>query len=100
MLHFTRSLKKELSFYGFEQTTPHCQSQLKSVSLKSQDNSFQYDDENDVNRNQFQQKISQPFSGNDSRAASIENQIKQSYGIPPKTIADIPDDAMMNIDLF
>lgn len=34
------------------------------------------------------------------RAASIENQIKQSYGIPPKTIADIPDDAMMNIDLF
>ena len=40
MLHFTLSLKKELSFYGFEQTTPHCQSQLKSVSLKSQDNSF------------------------------------------------------------
>lgn len=34
------------------------------------------------------------------RAASIENQIKQSYGIPPKTIADIPDDAMMNVDLF
>ncbi|WP_195254009.1 MULTISPECIES: hypothetical protein [Hoylesella] len=48
----------------------------------------------------FSKKISQPFSGNDSRAASIENQIKQSYGIPPKTIADIPDDAMMNIDLF
>lgn len=34
------------------------------------------------------------------RATSIENQIKQSYGIPPKTIADIPDDAMMNVDLF
>ena len=34
------------------------------------------------------------------RAASIENQIKQSYGIPPKTIADIPDDAMMNVILL
>lgn len=34
------------------------------------------------------------------RAASIENQIKQSYGIPPNSIADIPDDAMMNVDLF
>ena len=41
---------------GLFPTTSHCQSQLKSVSLKSQDNSFQYDDENDVNRNQFQQK--------------------------------------------
>lgn len=39
-------------------------------------------------------------SSNRRSAASIENQIKQSYGIPPKTIADIPDDAMMNIDLF
>ena len=48
----------------------------------------------------FSKKISQPFSGNDSRAASIENQIKQSYGIPPKTIADIPDDAMMNVILL
>ena len=100
MLHFTRSLKKELSFYGFEQTTPHCQSQLKSVSLKSQDNSFSYDDENDVNRNQFQQKNKSTIFRERRRAASIENQIKQSYGIPPKTIADIPDDAMMNIDLF
>ena len=34
------------------------------------------------------------------RAESIERQIKQSYGIPPKTIADIPDDAIMNVDLF
>lgn len=34
------------------------------------------------------------------RAVSIENQIKQSYGIPPKTIADIPDDAMMNVILL
>ena len=34
------------------------------------------------------------------RAASIENQIKQSYGIPPNSIEDIPDDAMMNVDLF
>lgn len=34
------------------------------------------------------------------RAVSIENQIKQSYGIPPNSIADIPDDAMMNVDLF
>lgn len=34
------------------------------------------------------------------RAESIENQIKQSYGIPPNSIADIPDDAMMNVDLF
>ena len=34
------------------------------------------------------------------RAESIERQIKQSYGIPPKIIADIPDDAIMNVDLF
>lgn len=34
------------------------------------------------------------------RAASIESQIKQHYGIPPKTISDIPDNAMMNVNLF
>ncbi len=34
------------------------------------------------------------------RADSIENQVKTQYGIPPKTIDDVPDDAMMNINLF
>jgi len=33
------------------------------------------------------------------RAESIENQVKSQYGIPPKTINDIPDNAMMNVDL-
>jgi hypothetical protein len=34
------------------------------------------------------------------RAESIENQVKKQYGIPPKTIDDIPDTEMMNVDLF
>lgn len=34
------------------------------------------------------------------RAASIENQIKQAYGIPPKTINDIPATDMMNVKLL
>lgn len=34
------------------------------------------------------------------REDSIENQIQQSYGIQPNSIEDIPDDAMMNVDLF
>ena len=35
-----------------------------------------------------------------NRGKSIENQIKTDYGIPPKSIDDIPDTVMMNIDLF
>ncbi|MFK8309078.1 hypothetical protein ACI763_03405 [Capnocytophaga canimorsus] len=34
------------------------------------------------------------------RAVSIENQIKQVYGIPPKTIDDIPVTDMMNVKLL
>jgi hypothetical protein len=34
------------------------------------------------------------------RAQSIENQVKNQYGIPPNSIDDIPDNALMNIDLF
>lgn len=34
------------------------------------------------------------------RAQSIEDQLKKDYGIPPKKISDIPDDEIMNIDLF
>ena len=34
------------------------------------------------------------------RADSIENQIQQSYGIPLNSTAIIPNDAMMNVDLF
>ncbi|MFJ1430355.1 polymorphic toxin type 15 domain-containing protein [Capnocytophaga canimorsus] len=34
------------------------------------------------------------------RAVSIENQIKQAYGIPPKTIDDIPATDMMNVKLL
>ncbi|WP_314242346.1 polymorphic toxin type 15 domain-containing protein [Empedobacter tilapiae] len=34
------------------------------------------------------------------RAKSIEDQLKKEYGIPPKKISDIPDDEMMNVDLF
>lgn len=34
-----------------------------------------------------------------TRAESIEQQVKQQYVIQPKTIDDIPNDAMMNINL-
>ncbi|WP_159245891.1 polymorphic toxin type 15 domain-containing protein [Tenacibaculum maritimum] len=34
------------------------------------------------------------------RAQSIESQVKSNYGIPPKTIDNIPDSAIMNINLF
>ncbi|WP_192814942.1 polymorphic toxin type 15 domain-containing protein [Treponema pedis] len=34
------------------------------------------------------------------RADAIENQIKQQYGIPPKTVDDIPATDMMNIKLI
>lgn len=34
------------------------------------------------------------------RAASIEEQVKQQYGIPPNKIGDISDDAMMDVDLM
>ena len=34
------------------------------------------------------------------RADAIENQIKQQYGIPPKTVDDIPATDMMNVSLF
>lgn len=33
-------------------------------------------------------------------AENIEGQLKNTYGIPPKTIDDIPADDIMNIDLF
>ena len=33
-------------------------------------------------------------------AENIEGQIKNAYGIPPKTIDDIPADDLMNVDLF
>jgi hypothetical protein len=34
------------------------------------------------------------------RASSIESQVKDVYGIPPKTINDIPDGDLMNVNLF
>lgn len=34
------------------------------------------------------------------RADAIESQIKQQYGIPPKTVDDIPATDMMNVSLF
>lgn len=34
------------------------------------------------------------------RAKSIEDQLKKEFGIPPKKISDIPDDEIMNVDLF
>ncbi|WP_159256212.1 polymorphic toxin type 15 domain-containing protein [Tenacibaculum maritimum] len=34
------------------------------------------------------------------RVQSIESQVKSNYGIPPKTIDNIPDSAIMNINLF
>ena len=34
------------------------------------------------------------------RASSIESQVKSQYEIPPNTIDDIPDNAMMSINLF
>lgn len=34
------------------------------------------------------------------RAQLIEDQLKKDYGIPPKNISDIPDDELMNVDLF
>ena len=33
------------------------------------------------------------------RAKSIEDQLKKEYGIPPKTIDEIPDDELMNVKL-
>ena len=33
-------------------------------------------------------------------AENIEGQLKDAYGIPPKTIDEIPADNMMNVDLF
>jgi hypothetical protein len=33
------------------------------------------------------------------RADSIEEQVKKQYEIPPKTVDDIPDSEMMNVDL-
>ena len=35
-----------------------------------------------------------------SRVGDIEAQVKQQYGIPPKTIENLPDNAMMNIKLL
>ena len=35
-----------------------------------------------------------------TRVSDIEAQVKQQYGIPPKNIDDLPDNAMMNIKLL
>ena len=34
------------------------------------------------------------------RADSIEKQVKEAYGIPPKSVDDIPADDLMDIDLM
>lgn len=35
-----------------------------------------------------------------NRVEGIEQKVKQQYGIPPKSIDDLPDNAMMNIKLL
>lgn len=35
-----------------------------------------------------------------SRVEGIENQVKKQYSIPPKSIDDLPDNAIMNIKLI
>ncbi|PMC24864.1 hypothetical protein CJ231_02745 [Hoylesella buccalis] len=95
MLHFTQSLKKELSFYGFEPVN------LVTGSVLYEGIDFFFPGALPLEWKRVYHSDSN-FKGalGIGVATSIENQIKQSYGIPPKTIADIPDDAMMNVILL